>query len=329
MVANADGFYAYRTAPHIDEHETGLRTVELLRTALSSRRRLVTCMRPVPLLIAGEQSETDKEPARSLYASLEEEDRRPGVLRASYVLGFPWADSVHGGAAALVTGFLDARPELESTAARMADRMDRVKDRFRFTTEAHPPEEALRLALEDPTSPVFVSDSGDNPTAGATQETTGMLRLLLGHPGVPALFTALTDPASVRRCREAGVGAEVSLSLPDDATDPGGGTTLSVAGPVRVLAQVHGTEYAVVGLGDVDLVLCRTRTDVTDPRIMEALGLDLRRYKVVVIKSGYLSPEYKAVASRSILALSDGDTCEILQRLPYRRLKRPIYPLDP
>jgi microcystin degradation protein MlrC len=51
-------------------------------------------------------------------------------------------------------------------------------------------------------------------------------------------------------------------------------------------------------------------------------------YPIVVVKSGYLSPEYKRLAKRAILALTPGDTCELLEQLPYRRVPRPIFPLD-
>ena len=46
------------------------------------------------------------------------------------------------------------------------------------------------------------------------------------------------------------------------------------------------------------------------------------------MKLGYLFPELRDRAPRSILALSPGFTDFQLDRLPYHRLARPIYPLD-
>ena len=51
-------------------------------------------------------------------------------------------------------------------------------------------------------------------------------------------------------------------------------------------------------------------------------------YKIVVVKQGYLFPDLSDHAPRAILALSPGACDERLEELPYRRLQRPIYPLD-
>jgi microcystin degradation protein MlrC len=49
---------------------------------------------------------------------------------------------------------------------------------------------------------------------------------------------------------------------------------------------------------------------------------------VVVLKSGYLSPDWKAVAARRLFALTPGDTNQLLEDLPYEEVPRPIYPVD-
>jgi microcystin degradation protein MlrC len=63
--------------------------------------------------------------------------------------------------------------------------------------------------------------------------------------------------------------------------------------------------------------------------MMRALGVCPEKCKVIVVKLGYLEPEIRAIARRSIMVLTDGSSNEIFTRLPYRNLRRPIYPLDP
>ena len=58
------------------------------------------------------------------------------------------------------------------------------------------------------------------------------------------------------------------------------------------------------------------------------LGIIPEERKVIVVKLGYLEPEIRAIAKRSMMALTTGSTDELFHRLPYKKLKRPIYPLD-
>lgn len=85
----------------------------------------------------------------------------------------------------------------------------------------------------------------------------------------------------------------------------------------------------LVDVSGVDVVVTSKHVGCYDPEMMRALGVCPERCKVIVVKLGYLEPEIRAIARRSIMVLTDGSTNEIFTRLPYRNLPRPIYPLDP
>jgi microcystin degradation protein MlrC len=61
----------------------------------------------------------------------------------------------------------------------------------------------------------------------------------------------------------------------------------------------------------------------------ERLGIDPSAHKIVVVKIGYLVPDLKQAAPRALLALSPGAVDQAIERLPFKRVRRPIYPLDP
>jgi mlrC domain protein len=61
---------------------------------------------------------------------------------------------------------------------------------------------------------------------------------------------------------------------------------------------------------------------------MRALGVEPEHCKIIVVKLGYLEPEIRAIAKRSILVLTDGSTNEIFSRLHYTHLPSPMYPMD-
>lgn len=326
MVDAADGFTAYRTAPHTDVVETGARAAELLRTIVREDRSTEVERVRLPMLLAGEQSETDAQPMRDLIGKLEAADRQDGVLGTSYLLGFPWADNPHGGVFALAVtdeaGPASAMDVSESLAAAFWER----RREFDFTTEARSFAEAVDRAVDSDASPTVIADSGDNPTAGATEDLTYVVRELLHRDISDALVAVIADEDARRRCAEAGTETEVSLEVgritPDD-DEP-----LRVEARVEALEATRGLEAAIIAIDGLTVILTSERTSVTDPDFLREVGLDPAEFGLLVVKSGYLSPAYQSLAADQVLALTPGDTNEVLSELPYRETPRPIYPLD-
>lgn len=58
------------------------------------------------------------------------------------------------------------------------------------------------------------------------------------------------------------------------------------------------------------------------------LGLNPRKSDIVVVKIGYLVPELYSMRADWIMALTPGGVDQDLERLPYERIKRPMFPLD-
>jgi microcystin degradation protein MlrC len=58
------------------------------------------------------------------------------------------------------------------------------------------------------------------------------------------------------------------------------------------------------------------------------LGINPHEHKIVVVKVGYLVPELKAAAKKAFIALSPGAVDQDIERLPFKRIQRPMYPLD-
>jgi microcystin degradation protein MlrC len=334
MLRNADGFAGYKTAPHVDMYETGWAAAELMIASLESGRPLRMSSRRIPILIAGEQTETSSEPTASLIALLKEAEASKEVLSASYLLGFPWADAETNGVTALAVT-LDDAPRAEACAVRLANAFWKRHEDFSFHTEAAPVAEALSAAFASERLPVFVSDSGDNPTAGSTGDSAHFLRELLAHPGLKAYkgriaYAGFCDAESVARCRGK-VGSKLRLEL-------GGKIDKGHGGPValdcEVLAEAkawgnYGSDLAALRCGSIDIVIAAKHIGFGDEiGYWAALGLELEDYPIVCLKLGYLTEIYYPYKPRSILALSEGASNELLAALPFRKLRRPVYPLD-
>ncbi len=171
--------------------------------------------------------------------------------------------------------------------------------------------------------PVFISDSGDNVTAGGAGDIPVLAERLLAMGAEDALVAGLTDRAAVETCRAAGEGATVRLSI-------GAKMDSRSSGPLNVEARVEHLRpgMAVAAVRGVRLLLTDTRRFLTDRAGIAASGIDPMRQKIVVVKQGYLFPDLADNAPRAIMALSPGATSLRLKELPYRRLRRPAFPLD-
>ena len=197
--------------------------------------------------------------------------------------------------------------------------------------------QAIERALDAPESTVFLSDSGDNPTAGTPGDATYFLSRLLDL-GVPdAVFASIPDAQAAAACFEAGEGAEVRLSL-GAKMDRIHGDPVQVTGTVEHLYDPSSVQEGPAGVREAAMATVRVdgvRIIVTDLRkafmVMADFakaGLDPLAHKIVVVKLGYLMPELRDAAPREILALSPGYADMDLTRLPYRYVTRPVFPLD-
>lgn len=327
MVDCLDGVAGYRTAPHTDVVETGERAAELLLTAMVGDADLELGWERLPMLLAGERSETEAEPMATLIDRLRRADDRAGILDANFFLGFPWADSPHAGCHALVTGEASARERLASTTAGLATAFWERRTEFDFTTEAHPPAMALDAAASTAERPVVVAETGDIPGAGASQDLTDFLGAILARDdlGTPVL-AIVADPESYERCVTAGEHEAVTLRLGRRVEADG---PLPVSGTVRSLVDSDGTGTARVALDGGEVIVADERTNRhREPTFFDEHGIEPDERAVIVLKSGYLSPAWKRVAARRLFALTAGDTNQVLENLPYERVERPIYPVD-
>ena len=322
LVRACDVLTALRTAPHRDDAETRARAFAHLRRCIWEGRRPVVAMAKPPILIAGESAVTDVEPARSLYARLPEIEQRPGVLDASIMIGCAWADTPRTSTAALVVAWERAVAERE--ARLLAEDVWGRRADFAPEAETATLAEAVERALLATERPVFLSDSGDNVTAGGAGDLTLVLAELLRVDARDALVAGLADAAAVQRCHAAGVGATVRVAL-------GGKLDTVNGGPLPVEATVLHAAPGLARLrcGGVEVIVAADRRAFTTVAGIAAAGADVRAYKIVVVKQGYLFPELRGVAARSILALTPGFTDLDLPRLPFWRVPRPIFPLDP
>ncbi len=334
LAHRSDLITCYRMAPHEDHMETKERAARnLVELLASGAPRPVKAWVPVPVLLAGEQTSTRVEPARSVYAAVEEVEAMDGVIDAAIWVGYAWADEPRNRAAVVVTG--PGRDAVTAGAERLARGFWESRREFAFVAPTGSLDGCLDDALASDARPYFVSDTGDNPTAGGAGDVTWGLRRLLARPefrdpdGPVVIYASLPGPLAVETAEKAGVGATVTVTAGAEVDD-------THAGPVTMTGVVHavrhgdrdaGTEV-VLRVGSVYVILTRLRKPYHHESDFTDLALDPRGADIVIVKIGYLEPELFDMAADWKLALTPGGVDQDLPRLGHRRIRRPMFPYD-
>jgi microcystin degradation protein MlrC len=339
MAETATLLHGYKTYPHIDMDARGREAATRLAEVAGGRIRPTIAYRQPPMLppIAGQL--TTRGPMRRLHDLAEAMEARPRVLSVSIFAGFPLADIHDAGLSIYVATDAD-----QALAEALADELAAAAWALRreFLHRALPVSDAVARALALDGRPVVLADIADNTGGGAGGDTTEILRELLRVGARSATVACLWDPAAVRACLEAGVGAHLTVAV-GGKVDPGHGAPLTVSGRVRTLSDgrfVHkgpmfrGLEgrlgpTAVLDVNDVKIVLISYRWQTLDPEMIRFVGIDPRAEKILVVKS---SIHYRAAfepIARAILEVdAPGLSSSNLGRFAFSRVRRPIFPLD-
>ncbi|TCA98210.1 M81 family peptidase [Rhizobium leguminosarum bv. viciae] len=322
-----DIYSTYRTAPHIDVEETMRRSVSMLVKSLKTGERPIVLWAPIPVVLPGERTSTVDEPAKSLYEMLPGIDAIDGVWDASLMVGYVWADEPRATAAAIMTG--TDRTVLEREAKRLARAYWDAREDFVFGCQTGTLEECVERAIASPTTPVVLAESGDNPTGGGVGDRADVLAELIARGATGVVFAGIADKPATEACYAAGIGAELELGV-GASLDTKGSKPVSGRFTVKFLHETSdpSDRQAVVSVAGIDLVLSAKRRPYHNIVDFTRLGLDPHRANIIVVKSGYLSPELAPLANPNLMALSTGVVDQFVERLPRLRKQHPTYPFD-
>ncbi|MGA1776864.1 MAG: MlrC C-terminal domain-containing protein, partial [Flavobacteriaceae bacterium] len=121
------------------------------------------------------------------------------------------------------------------------------------------------------------------------------------------------------------VTAQVGAQVDDRYAPP-----LLLEGVVEAIHQgdIHAETEVVVRVGSIRVIVTKKRKPYHREKDFTQLGLNPRAADVLVVKIGYLVPELYAMRGDWIMALTPGGVDQDLERLDYKRINRPMFPLD-
>ncbi len=335
LAEHSDLITCYRLAPHEDALESKQRAVDnLLERLISGKGKpKYKAWIPIPILLPGEKTSTRIEPGKSLYAKVQPVTEKEGIIDAAIWVGYAWADEPRNHAVVMVTG--DNKEAVSSNAESLAKAFWDVRHEFAFVAPTADLETSLSYALKSDKKPYIISDMGDNPTAGGAGDVTWTLRELLKKKvfkkssGPELIYASIPGPDMVKKAMAVGVGNKVSAYVGaevDDRYSP----PILLSGVVEAIHQgdIHAETEVVIKAGSLKVIVTKKRKPYHREKDFTQLGLNPRETDILVVKIGYLVPELYNIRGDWIMALTPGGVDQDLERLDYKRIKRPMFPLD-
>jgi microcystin degradation protein MlrC len=344
MAEESDGLIAYRENPHTDAESAARADAALLDKIMRGGKRPVTVLERPPAMWPPTGTGTASDPMKTLEAMARDIERRmPEIAAANVLAGFAFADTPETGVGFTAVTFGDplaARRELR----RLSDWA------FEHRALGNPPElsidDAMRRLAGHKDGPILFVEPSDNIGAGAPGDGTGVLRAFVARD-IRNAAVVINDPEAVARASALAPSARATIPI-------GGKGSRLDAGPLPLEIELVSTSdgrfdledprshlASMVGLhvdmGRCAVVRCRGVRILLTSRATPPFDLGQFRSQGIAPESLYAVCIKAAVAHRrawdpvakaSYTVDTPGPCASNLARLPYRKVRRPIYPLD-
>lgn len=327
MAQNADAVSIYRSYPHIDAFEVGYEAGSILMGIMNGKIKPVIGLKHLPLMIGPPLNVvTGDLPMRLVYDRAKEMQRTiPGVLTCCPAHGFMQQDIPTQGAGVMVTVDRD-RDLAQKLADELADLM--FSHRKDFWVDIPGPAEAVRLARKSE-KPVAISDSGDNIGAGGSGDGTHLLAEILNQD-VDSAFVQIYDAEAALKAFDAGVGSTVTVDV-GGKSGPSNGPPVTITGMVSAVSKDGDAWHksARIEVKGLTILLNTSRIGPNDQTNVRGMGIAPEKYRMTVCKGGFaFRPQYPASIYNYILSATPGYSSPDLTTFDWKRIRRPIYPLD-
>jgi microcystin degradation protein MlrC len=204
------------------------------------------------------------------------------------------------------------------------------------------PREAIAMALKQEKGPIVLSDLADGTMAGSPGDSPVVLKAAIEIEPTKTVFISICDPKFAEVAKE--IGAEGVISSEIGATwgrlfyDP-----LKIEGQIISVGNCEFTftqkSYlgmkmnmgltALIKISNIYLVVTSNPTTTTDPAYYSAVGLDVTKAQIVVVKThAGFRDGYRDLARAFYLLDTPGMSSDNIKTLPYKNIERPKYPWD-
>ncbi len=336
----------YRTYPHVDTYETGMRAGRTLLRALAGEVDPMILWHSLPLLTHLNCQAPSRQPMKDIMDRAIKAEADGKVLNASILGGWPLADIAHVGVHGVIIA--DRRTQTNAGQALLQDLMALTwerRDDFFFPVE--PVAQSVAAARAMTEGPIVLADHGDVSGSGGSTDVMDVLAEVITQGLENVCAGPFWDPAAVAQMHEAGVGAQVTIALGGNTDFPAiglKGAALELTGVVRCITDgtftvtgpkntgVHENigRAAVLDTGTIEILISEHRHEPYDLGVFTHAGIDPTRKAYILLKTRqHFRAGFEPIMRDVVMISGPGICSSDYELFPWKNVRRPIYPLDP
>lgn len=341
MIERLDGMAAFKTYPHTDHAATGYNAakacVQLAREKIKPEKIYFY----LPLILAVENCCTEQGPVVPIMNMQEELLSMDGVLSGALTLTQPWLDVPDLGCQ--ISAFIKPDADRHVIENKMKEILTVLWDK-RKDFEVYVP--GIDEALEESKNckaPVCISELGDIVSAGGSGDSTVALKALISRPDLRPACIVVKDKNAVEKALSTGIGNSALFEIK-------GETNLEYNSPVKVSAKVlffndkrvapisnsekglqfdMGMRVTLKTEDDLYIILSQYPNYNHDSAMMTTMNVNPSDMKIIMQKTHQMFKEgYRGIMGTALYADTPGHTDRNIPRMPFKNIRRPIYPID-
>lgn len=345
MAKYTNGLIAYTKNPHIDSKEAAIKGASLLSYILEKSITASTVWEHPSLMWPPTGTATAEDPMLSLEVLARNiESKNKNFLAVNVLAGFAFADTPDTGVSFTIVTEKDTE-----SAKKEIKRLSKLALILRDKGSVIYPGIQTILDNIKPSSegPIIIVEPSDNIGGGAPGDCTGALRALI-KKDIKNTVCIINDPESVKNLTRLNPGNHIKINI-------GGKSSVYNKGPlslsVKLISSSNGKfqledeksplssilgknidmgPCAVVRHKGVIMLLTSKKTPPFDLGQLRSQGIIPEKQSVILVKAAVAHRQaYDPIAYRSYTADNLGPCSSNLMRFKYRKIKRPIFPLDP
>jgi microcystin degradation protein MlrC len=342
MCELADIIVAFKTYPHVDMREIGRQAGEILQRTMAGEIKPRTISARRPMLEEVNGGRTDIGPMLERLASARAYEAQGDVFAVSINGGFASADIAEVGPTVLVTGQgdFDAHQAFAETIADdIWERRHEVLNEYVSVETAA----AVAVAYKSDDGPLVIADYADNPGGGGYGDSTNLLKAMLDAGVTDACFGPIVDGEAAAALHGCAVGERVEIALGGKTDARFGGGPLELNAEIVALSDGHFVgdgpmigglpgnfgRSAVLRVDGIEILIVTIAQQMLDLQQFRAFGINPVEKRMVALKSmQHFRAAFAPIAGKIIVCDSGALCTPHYERMPYRNVPRPIFPLD-
>jgi microcystin degradation protein MlrC len=337
MVEYADVLLGVRYYPHTDMYERGQEAIEVMKAILAGELKPVMRLTKPPMMAATFTSNLP--PVKDINDTCAGWEQNQNLVDCTFFHGFPYTDIPDVRVSVVTVANGDAALA-EAAGKDVAQKIWHMRDRFNANYPS--PAQGVQQALAAEGQPIVMNETSDNPGIGAPGDGTYLLRAMVEAGLERACIATIADPQTVKKAHQAGVGSTIEVSI-GGKTDRHHGSPVKVKAYVKTLSDGKFVISSPMGagrarslglsarlqVGGLDIIVSSIKGQLLDEQFFLLHGIDVKTYKIVALKSSqHFRAGFEPLAAKIISVDSPGIATMDLGSFDYKRLERPIYPLD-